>query len=505
VSFSIVVPTIGRPSLFALLESLGASDGVRPDEIVLVDDRREATDELVPDAIAGWPGEIVRVQRSGGRGPAVARNVGWRAVTADWVVFLDDDVQVTESWLRDLRTDLAECEADARIAGTQARLQVPLPDDRRPTDWERGTAGLERAAWITADMAFRRDVLDLVGGFDERFPRAFREDADIALRIQDAGFRIDTGRRVTVHPVRPAPWWASVGHQRGNADDVLMRALHGRRWRQRVYERVGRRHRHLVISAAAVAAVAFAVLRRPMRAAVACAVWLLGTGEFAYARIAPGPRTGGEIARMLVTSVAIPPVATWHWLRGIVRHRNVRPWQANSAVRAVLVDRDGTIVQDVPYNGDPDRVEPMPGARDALDRLRSAGLHVGVVTNQSGVGTGRITPEQVKAVNERVEQLLGPFATWQVCPHSPDDGCDCRKPNPGMVVAAASALGVEPRNCVVIGDTGADVAAGLAAGARAVLMPNDVTRREEVELAPVVVDGWRAATATVLGFAGVRS
>src|SRR4051794_23975281 len=108
---------------------------------------------------------------------------------------------------------------------------------------------------------------------------------------------------------------------------------------------------------------------------------------------------------------------------------------------AVLFDRDGTLVHDVPYNGDPDLVEPMPGAREALDRLRAAGLRLGVVTNQSGIARGMFTAEDMGRVHARIEELLGPFDTWQVCPHDDADGCSCRKPAPGMVLAAADALG----------------------------------------------------------------
>jgi HAD superfamily hydrolase (TIGR01662 family) len=137
-------------------------------------------------------------------------------------------------------------------------------------------------------------------------------------------------------------------------------------------------------------------------------------------------------------------------------------------------------VHDVPYNGDPDLVRPVAGAREALDRLRTAGLRVGVVTNQSGVGSGRLTLEQVHAVNRRLEELLGPFDVWQVCPHAADEGCTCRKPAPGMVKDACAELGVEPARCVVVGDIGSDVEAAAAAGATGVLVPTPQTRAEEV-------------------------
>jgi HAD superfamily hydrolase (TIGR01662 family) len=162
------------------------------------------------------------------------------------------------------------------------------------------------------------------------------------------------------------------------------------------------------------------------------------------------------------------------------------PVVIHEAPAAVLFDRDGTLVVDVPYNGDPARVRPVPAARPALELLRAAGVRAGVVTNQSGIARGLLTRAQVDAVNARVDELLGPFAVWQLCPHGPQDGCRCRKPAPGMVLDAAERLGVAPSRVAVIGDIGADVAAATAAGATAVLVPTPVTRQEEIDTAPVV-------------------
>ncbi|MDQ3890348.1 MAG: HAD-IIIA family hydrolase, partial [Actinomycetota bacterium] len=144
-------------------------------------------------------------------------------------------------------------------------------------------------------------------------------------------------------------------------------------------------------------------------------------------------------------------------------------------------------------------VVPMPGAREAVERLRAEGIALAVVSNQSGVGRGFLTMRQVEAVNRRVEDLLGPLGPWLVCPHAPDDGCRCRKPAPGLVLEAASALGVDPSRCALIGDIGPDVQAALAAGARGVLVPTARTRREEVEAAPEVAPTLPAAVDLLLG------
>ncbi|SEB35540.1 histidinol-phosphate phosphatase family domain-containing protein/HAD-superfamily hydrolase, subfamily IIIA [Paramicrobacterium humi] len=151
-----------------------------------------------------------------------------------------------------------------------------------------------------------------------------------------------------------------------------------------------------------------------------------------------------------------------------------------TAPAAVLFDRDDTLIVNVPYNGDPEAVVPMPTVRTALDRLRAAGVRLGVVTNQSGIARGIITKEQVDAVNRRVEELLGPFDAWQVCPHGPDDACRCRKPLPGLITDAARDLGLDPDRVAVIGDIGSDMEAAAAAGARGILVPTPVTLPAEV-------------------------
>ncbi|MEV4544098.1 HAD-IIIA family hydrolase [Micromonospora echinaurantiaca] len=165
---------------------------------------------------------------------------------------------------------------------------------------------------------------------------------------------------------------------------------------------------------------------------------------------------------------------------------------------AVLLDRDGTLVEDVPFNGDPEKVRPVPGARVALDRLRAAGLRLAVVTNQSGLARGFFSEAQMRAVHARVEALLGSFDAWLVCPHDDGDGCGCRKPLPGLVWAAARELGTTPARCVVVGDIGRDVSAALAAGASGVLVPTPVTRPEEVAAAPQVAVDLPAAVDLIL-------
>jgi histidinol-phosphate phosphatase family protein len=326
---------------------------------------------------------------------------------------------------------------------------------------------------------------------------AFQPNGDVTAAAWE-GLRTLYARRA-IHPVGDAGPAISLANQAGNADDVLMRALHGRRRRQRPGVPRGRRPRHLAIAAAGFVALGAAGARRP-GAAAAGAAWALGTLELAAARIAPGPRTPAEVATMAWTSGALPFAAAAWWLHGVaglpraLRAGGPRPWPA-----AVLLDRDGTLIEDVPYNGDPARVVPIAAAAGALARLREAGIPTAVVSNQSGIARGLLSDADVLAVHRRMAELLGPLGPLEYCSHGPRDGCACRKPRPGLVLRAADRLGVRAGDCAVIGDIGADVDAARAAGARAILVPTARTRAEEVAAAPERAGDLAQAVAMLLG------
>lgn len=314
----VVVPTVERPSLAGLLRVLSRTLPAGS-TVFVVDDRPPGA----PPLAIGVTDKRLRVVRSGGRGPAAARNVGWRASGAPWIAFVDDDVDPPLQWVQHLIEDLATAPAD--VAAVQGHIEVPLPAGRRPSDWERNVAGLDGAAWVTADMAVRRSALEQIGGFDERFPRAYREDTDLALRLLDAGWRLTPGKRRVRHPVRTAPWWISVRLQRGNSDDVLLERLHGRGWRRHLGVTPGALSSYPATTAlGAVALAAFAADHRRI-AALGAAAWAARTARFAWRRAAPGPRSAAELAAVFATSVAIPPVACYHRLRGSLRWRAVVP------------------------------------------------------------------------------------------------------------------------------------------------------------------------------------
>ncbi|MGW2374277.1 MULTISPECIES: HAD-IIIA family hydrolase [Kitasatospora] len=164
--------------------------------------------------------------------------------------------------------------------------------------------------------------------------------------------------------------------------------------------------------------------------------------------------------------IAEPPGRTGPWLF-------VRPGgaAADGPSGAVLFGRDGTLLQNVACNGDPAMVHPMAGVRAALSALRGAGFALGVLSNQPAVARGLLGRGQVEAVQARAEALLGTIDVWAVCPHGSHDGCACRMPAPGLVIAACRALGLPPSRLTVVGCEETVIAAALAAGAHAIRVP----------------------------------
>jgi D-glycero-D-manno-heptose 1,7-bisphosphate phosphatase len=144
------------------------------------------------------------------------------------------------------------------------------------------------------------------------------------------------------------------------------------------------------------------------------------------------------------------------------------------ARRFVLLDRDGTIIIEREYLSDPQQVELIPGASEALRRLRQLRLGLAVVTNQSGVGRGYFDAARVNLVHKRLDALLAADGAYldgiYVCPHTPEDGCLCRKPNTGLAEMAAKDLGFDLGAVFVIGDKQSDIEMGQRIGATTILV-----------------------------------
>lgn len=151
--------------------------------------------------------------------------------------------------------------------------------------------------------------------------------------------------------------------------------------------------------------------------------------------------------------------------------------------KAIFIDKDGTLIQDVPYNVDPEKIVLEQYAGSALKLFQEQGYMLVIVTNQSGIARGYFKEEQLVGVQKKINALLGEYNVlpdgFFYCPHHPEGtifpyaiNCHCRKPNPGMLQTAAELLGIDLKNSWMIGDILHDVEAGNQAGCRSLLINN---------------------------------
>lgn len=322
---SVVMPTHKRPDL--LDRCLGAVLAQAFDrhvyEVVVVDDapgddgtpsEARTLVEAVARQAAASGGPVVRYVPNTGpaHGPAAARNRGWQAARAPIVAFTDDDTQPEPQWLAQ---GLA-----AMVPGVDAAWgHVWMPIPAVPTDYERDAKGLEGAEFVTANCFVRRAALVRVGGFDERFRLAWREDSDLHFSLLSQGCTVVPAPAARVlHPVRPAPWGVSISQQKKAQYDALLARKHPALYRQRIPGTPWRYY--ATVAALGLGAVALAA-GRPRAAGLAGAAWAGLTADFAARRLRGTSKAPSHVAEMVVTSAAIPPLSVFWRLAGALKFK----------------------------------------------------------------------------------------------------------------------------------------------------------------------------------------
>lgn len=380
IACSAVVPTYRRPELLARCLAALAEQTLPPDqyEVIIADDAAtEETRRQVERAAESARCAVRYVPVRGAHGPAAARNAGWRAARGEIVAFTDDDCVPSNGWLAEGRRALERSSA----AAAAGRVVMPLPDE--PTDYELDAFGLTQAEFVTANCFCRRRVLELIGGFDERFTAAWREDSDLQFTLLERGCLILRAEQaVVVHPIRPAAWGVSLRQQRKTLFDALLRVKHP----QLSGARIPRFPRYYFATVAALAAGIVGIGISPAVALAGFAAWGGLTSRFCLQRLAWTSHHPAHVAEMAVTSALIPPLSLyWHW-RGRLRFRCVTCQGSQPSLRKEL--DHGTAPISADRAGGPVQFE-MP---DVLDSIppgrpvpRSAGVHaVGTLLPDSG-------------------------------------------------------------------------------------------------------------------------
>lgn len=317
---SVVMATCRRPQLLrrcldALLRQTLPREAY---EIIVVDDGATAETRAVVAELATRHGApaLRYLLPQGTKGPAGARNRGWRAASAPVIAFTDDDTVPDADWLCQGLLGLGQHVA---VCG-----RVVVPTASVPTDHEQNTRGLETAEFVTANAFVRRAALEAVGGFDERFTRAWREDSDLHFSLMARGGTVGSApHAIVLHPVRAAPWGISLAQQANVYFDALLYKKHPELYRERIRSRPP--WHYFIIVGCSVAALGCMLAQAWAAALLLWLVALGGIAGFALRRLRGTAHTPAHIAEMLVTSAAIPFLAVYWRVAGAWRFRVLFP------------------------------------------------------------------------------------------------------------------------------------------------------------------------------------
>ena len=314
-SVSVVVPTYKRPDLLerclaALRQQTLAAEAY---EIIVCDDGPSAEAKAVVQQASTPGGPAIRyLEITATQGPAGARNRGWRSAISPVIAFTDDDTVPAPYWLAEGLQAMS-----SGAAAATGRIEMPLPDN--PSDIQLDAAGLTTAEFVTANCFVRRDVLDDVGGFDERFSMAWREDSDLHFTLIEGGYTIvHAPAALVVHPLRDVRFAAGIAMQKKVFFDVLLYRKHPQLYREKI--RPSPPWLYLCISILLVLTPVLAVAGRTDLASATLLAWALLTLWFFAWRLRRSALTLRNAVELFITSMAIPPLSIYWRLKGARRY-----------------------------------------------------------------------------------------------------------------------------------------------------------------------------------------
>jgi hypothetical protein len=307
---SVVIPTCRRPQLLQRCLDALAQQTLDPAvwELIIVDDAHADATRLQTRKFAERMGSAPRVlylRPNGAHGPAAARNSGWGAARGEVIAFTDDDAIADPDWLRQGLHAMAHGQAAVR-----GRVDVSPPEQ-----------GLEQAEFVTANCFVRRSALLDVGGFDERFQRASREDSDLHFKLLNHYGSVPLAAMAVVqHPVREVPWDVSLEQQTNAMFDALLFKKYPHLYRAKV----GRVHappNHYAIVLGTLAGLLAWLAGEPGLAAVFAAIVIGFVADFTRRRLQGTSHDPGRVLKMALTSFAIPFLSLYWRLAGAWRFR----------------------------------------------------------------------------------------------------------------------------------------------------------------------------------------
>jgi GT2 family glycosyltransferase len=287
-------------------------------EIIIVSDGPDPETkhqiELVGAGSVGLA-QITFIELPGRRGPSAARNLGWKSAVGTIIAFTDDDCIPPVHWLKNI-WDNYHWEKNIAYSG---KVIVPIP--MRPTDYQRNVSRLEAADFVTANCFCTRRALEQVGGFDERFTMAWREDSDLEFKFLAHKIPIKhTEKASVIHPARKSSWGVSLKEQKKNIYNALLFKKFPGYYLTRIQSSPPW-HYYIMVLSFALFVYAAIFLSARVYAMILLACWLIQVGTFIRKRLSGNSKRLTHISEMIVTSLGIPFVAIFWRIYGSIKYR----------------------------------------------------------------------------------------------------------------------------------------------------------------------------------------
>lgn len=317
ISVSVVIPTYKRDELlYRCLNSLFMQefDPLAYEIIVADDASNQSTKQLIERESSKRYFPVLRyIPVTRLHGPAAARNCGWRAAAGNIIAFTDDDCIPTPNWL-----EAGVAAFTDEVVGVSGKITVPIP--LFPTDYQYNTSKLQDSKFVTANCFYLRETLYAVGGFDEKFTAAWREDADLYFTmLKNNKKMICIPDAVVIHPVRQASWGVGLKEHKKIMFNALLYKKHPLLYRKIVQRWPPLDYYGIVCAFFLLPA---SILYGSWYSTFSLiSFWAFLTGRFFLKRIKSTSRSLSHITEMAATSVAIPFVAIYWRIYGAIKFR----------------------------------------------------------------------------------------------------------------------------------------------------------------------------------------
>lgn len=322
VKISVVIPTYKRPSLLmrcinALFDQSFASSEF---EIIVISDGEDnETLALVASLSSRRYPALGYYSLPVKSGPAAARNLGWTIAKAKLILFTDDDCIPSANWLEAMWNAFKS----SRMSKVAFSGRTVVPINSHPTDYEKNIARLATAEFITANCGATRMALECVGGFDERFRMAWREDSDLQFKFIVGGIPlVKVPAAIVTHPVRKAPWGISIREERKGMFNALLYKKYPRLYREKIGQKVPWHYYAIVILL--VLFIVGVITGSWTLKVIGLAGWAGFTLWFAGIRLRSTSRSINHISEMVVTSALIPVLSLFWRYYGRWKFRGFR-------------------------------------------------------------------------------------------------------------------------------------------------------------------------------------